>query len=210
MKIFRLFRPLDAALASVAMNNVASVIVYGPAEGAASEGSTRDAGKSSFDVRKKFKAIQLGGTPTASLSSGALSKLASAQRALLLYNQAVSAFLNEQVYIGLFMTARMHTENCKFLYSYTFMSCSLKGAELKKHTASLRELSQSAKFGSALTPSTPELLSRLELASLVRERKTDEAIRFLQQQISSAAAARTPDAPASSFKRNLALAQVYN
>lgn len=83
------------------MNNVASVIVYGPAEGATSEGSTRDAGKSSFDVRKKFKAIQLGGTPTASLSSGALSKLASAQRAVLLYNQAVSAFLNEQVFIGL-------------------------------------------------------------------------------------------------------------
>ena len=69
----------------------------------------------------------------------------------------------------------------------------------------MRELGQSAKFGSPLTPSTPELLSRLELASLVRERKTDEAIRFLQQQIVSSA---RPDAPTSSFKRHLALAQV--
>lgn len=78
--------------------------------------------------------------------------------------------------------------------------------EFKKLTASLRELGQTAKFGSALTPSTPELLTRLELASLVRERKTDEAVRFLQQNIASSA--RSPDAPASSFKWNLALAQV--
>ena len=63
------------------------------------EGSVREAGKSPFDMRlgKKFKAIQLGGTPTASLSSGVLTKLATAQQAVLVYNQAVSAFLNEQV-----------------------------------------------------------------------------------------------------------------
>ena len=97
--IYLFYRPSDASLASVAMNNAASVIARGPAEGASMEGSGREAGKSPFDMRlgKKFKAIQLGGTPTASLSSGALTKLATAQRAVLVYNQAVSAFLNEQV-----------------------------------------------------------------------------------------------------------------
>lgn len=81
------------------MNNAASVFVRGSAEGAATEGSAREAGKSHLDMKlgKKFKAIQLGGAPTASLSSGTLTKLASAQRAVLVYNQAVSAFLNDQV-----------------------------------------------------------------------------------------------------------------